>query len=180
MIVSLSDLKNYLWICDDSQDRLLGLFLDSAESTVLSYIGRDIVAKDYTEIRDGNWQKEFTMKNYPINTITSISLNTWTYDNKVWTVIDDVEYTFDGNVWQIYFRNNLYRDFQNYKILYNAWYNPAPADIKIAVLKLASSYYNSRTSDGIKGETVNGDRIDFDTSSIPDNIITILQTYRDM
>lgn len=53
-----------------------------------------------------------------------------------------------------------------------------PADLKIAVIKIASANFNRRTSDGIKSETVNGDRIDFELSEIPGDVVSILNNYR--
>ena len=178
--MTIDDLKKYLWICDDSQDRLLTILLESANSVVENYIGRTLAKEDYTEVINGNAQREILLSNYPVNSIASVSYNTGTHETPIWTALEKTEYTYKSGTWNIFLRTPLTRWFQNYEIKYNAWYDPIPADIKICLLKLASKYYNSRTSDGIKWETVNGDRLDFDTSDIPNDILIILSSYRDI
>lgn len=179
-MLTVDSLKQYLKICDNSQDRLLKLLLESAISTVESYIGRKIEKSDYNEVINGDAQREIFTKNYPINSITKISYNTGTHETPVWEDLDKVDYTYKSTTWNIYLKEHLIRGFQNYKIEYNAGYTEVPADIQICILKLASKYYNTSTSDGIKWETVNGDRIDFDASQIPNDVLVILSSYRDI
>jgi hypothetical protein len=117
---------------------LLGLLLESANNTVLSYIGRDIIASDHEEIINGNGQKEITARHYPINSITEVAYNRGTYDVEEREALEPSQYTYKGKTGQIYLRSNMYRGFQNYRIQYNAGYEKIPADLKIAVLKIAA------------------------------------------
>lgn len=180
MLATLLDFKLYLWITGDSQDTLLTLFLSSADQMIKSYIGRDIEVKDYTEYLDWNAQKEIILANYPVNTLTSISRNTWTLQTPIWEALEQTTYKLSPNVWKIFLVYALYRGFQNYKIVYNAWYSSIPADLQLACIKIASKYYNSRTSDWITSESVNGDSLDFDTYDLPNDILVILDNYRDI
>ena len=180
MIASLSELKSYLWITDSSQDTILTIFLDSADDFVRSYIGREIESATYTEYFDGDGQREILMKNYPVTTLTSFEENTGTIQTPVWTAVDSSTYKLSPNIAKLFLTFYKSRGFQNFKVVYVAWYATIPGDIKLATLKLASGYYNRRTSDGIKSEGVAGDNIVYDTTEIPSDVFIILNNYRDV
>lgn len=178
--MTVSDLKNYLWICDDTQDRVLNILLESSISSINNYIWRDILLSEREELYNGNAQRELCLKNYPVVTIDNISYNFWSNDVPVRVEVPPSDYTVKLSNWTVYFSNHLTRWFNNYKFVYTAWYDPLPSDIKLCILKTAARYYNSMSSDWIKWETVNWDRIDFDTSSMPNDVMMLLSKYRDI
>ena len=180
MIATLSELKTYLWITDSSQDTLLNIFLSWADQFIKTYTWRDIEATSYTEYEDWDAQNEILLSNYPVNTLTSISRNTWSLDIPIWTLVETSIYKLSSKIWKVFFSCPIYRWFQNYKIIYNAWYTTIPWDLKLACLKLASTSYNTRVADWIKSESVNQDRLDYDVSEIPNDILVILNAYRDI
>jgi len=180
MIATLQQFKNYLWITDNSQDWLLQLLVDSSNQMITTYLWRVIEAKNYIQYIDWNAQRQILLNNYPVNSLDSIKINTWSLNDPIRTTIQETSYKLSPKDWNIFLLFNLERWFQNYKINYNAWYITIPSDLTLASLKLASKYYNNKSSDGIKWETNNWDRIDFDTSYIPDDIIIILDNYRDI
>lgn len=180
MIVNLTEFKSYLWITDTSQDTLLNILLDSANDFVESYIGRELTAQAYTQYQDWNWQREIILDNYPVNSITSFKLNEWTLDVPDYQPVDASTYKLSPKVWTILLNFYMRRWFQNYEIVYNAWYTTMPWDLKLATLKLAAWYYNKRTSDWIKSETVAWDSIWFDTTEISNDVLIILNNYRNV
>ena len=180
MIIELSEFKAYLWITDTSQDTLLEILLNSANDFVESYIGRKVWADDYTEYKDGDGQRIILLDNYPVNTITSFQVNKWTIETPEFEDIDANSYKLSPKIWQLFLTFYKRRGFQNYKIVYNAWYDPIPWDLKLATLKLAAWYYNQRTSDWVKSESVAGDSIGFDTTEISNDVLVILNNYRDV
>ena len=180
MIITLSEFKDYLWITDTSQDALLNILLNSANDFVESYIGRKIAEATYTEYKDWDGQRIILLDNYPVNTITSFQFNKWTIETPDFEDIDENSYKLSPKIWQIFLTFYKRRGFQNYKIVYNAWYDPIPWDLKLATLKLAAWYYNKRTSDWVKSESVAGDSIGFDTTEISNDVLVILNNYRDV
>lgn len=180
MIITLSELKNYLWITSEEQDLLLNIFIDSANDFVENYIDRKIWQANYTEFFDWNWQRELLLNNYPVNNITSFQINKGSLDIPEYEDIEPSSYKLSPKVWKIFLNFYQIRGFQNYKVIYNAWYDPIPWDLKLATLKLASWYYNKRTSDWIKWESVAGDSLNFDISEIASDILVILNNYRDV
>ena len=180
MIITLSEFKAYLWITDSSQDTLLDILLNSANDFVESYIGRQIAEATYTEYKDGDGQRIILLDNYPVNTITSFQVNKGTIETPDFEEIDANSYKLSPKIWQLFLTFYKRRGFQNYKIDYNAWYDPIPWDLKLATLKLAAWYYNKRTSDWVKSESVAGDSIGFDTTEISNDVLVILNNYRDV
>lgn len=180
MLATLVELKSYLGITDDSQDTLLTIFLESADSYIKQYTWRALESATFVEYINGNAQLEMIVKQYPITSVTTIERNVWDLATPVREVVENTVYEPDGNVWRIFFRSPLRRGFQNYKVTYVAWYATIPSDLKLACLKLAWSYMNTRGTDWIKSETVNWDKLDYDTKMIPNDILSILGMYRDV
>ena len=176
--MTLEKFKLYLGITWTAQDSLLELFLDSSIDYVYGYIGRTLEADDYTEILNGNAQRKIVLKNYPVNTLTLFH-NTGTLSDPAWEEADPDSYSIDrsGIVSLLFYQS---RGFENYKAEYNAWYQVIPWDIQLAILKYASMLYNKRTSDWIKSESVWGDSLSFDIEQIPQDIITILEKYKNV
>lgn len=177
---TIDDLKAYLWITWNEYDAVLQLFLDSASSYVESYIGRWIKPKEYTKYINGNWQLTIVLDNYPIISITSFDLDQWTIETPDYQPVDANRYRTDDDNGTIMLTAPQYRGLQNYRINYRAWYVEFPWDLKLAILKLASSYYSNRNSDGIKKEVVDGDSIEYEVSQIPTSVMSILDQYRDL
>lgn len=76
MLATLENTKTYLGITSSDDDALLTLLLNGASGTIVKYIGREIEATDFTEYVDGNAQYSYVLKNYPVNSVTSIEFNT--------------------------------------------------------------------------------------------------------
>jgi Phage gp6-like head-tail connector protein len=100
MIVSLSEFKTYLGITDNSQDSLLQLLLDSAQSSVESFTGRKFEADltDITEIFDGNAQKEIFLNKYPIISLTSVDYNAGDTSIADWQEVVNTGYSIKSNI----------------------------------------------------------------------------------
>lgn len=180
MIISLSELKAYLWITTTDQDTLLNIFIDSANDFVETYIWRELTSQEYTEYKDWDWQRIILLENYPVTTISSFQYNQWTIDEEDFVDVDDSTYKLSPKIWKIFLTFYQRRWFQNYKIVYTAWYSTIPWDLKLATLKLAAWYYNNKTSDWIKSETVWWDSITFDTTDISNDVLVILNNYRNV
>lgn len=180
MLATLDEFKSYLKISWTDQDVLLTIFLEWANQMILTYIGRKIESTDYTDFINWNAQQELLLPNYPVSSLTKISRNIWTLETPDWQEVSKINYMLEWSIWKIFFVSPLIRWFQNYKIEYNAWFEVIPADLKLACLKFASKYFNMSSTDWIKWESVNWDRLDFDVSEIPSDILVILNNYRNI
>ena len=176
--MTIDNLKLVLWITDSDSDVLLTFFMDSALVSIEAYLWRSLLANDYVEVHNWNAQRRIIVGQYPINTITSIEKNTWTHDVPVWEPTSPELYTFETNTWIIHITDYLERWFNNYKISYNAGYSTIPKDIEMVAIKMASKEYNTRNSQGVKSESVNGDRIEFIWNTWNNDPLSSLSKYK--
>ena len=180
MIANITQLKQYLWITSTDCDMVLKLFLDSANKIVETYIGRTVEKTDYDDIIDGNGQLFWVVPQYPVVSLEKIESNIGTTETPEWIEIPKTSYSLNAKIGKINFMWPMCRWFQNYKITYTAWYDQIPSDLVMASLKLASKYYQTRNSDWISSESNAWDSISFDESQIPNDVLIILSSYRNM
>lgn len=179
MIITLSELKSYLGITDSSEDTVLQIFVDSANEYIKKYLWRNIAKDDYTEYKWWDWQRIILLDNYPVNSIDKFEKNEWTIDNPDWQSVDAWDYELVPETGKLFLKFYTRRWFQNYKIVYNAWYDTIPSDLKLAWLKIAGNYYNSKSSDWIDRESVAGDSITY-WKWESSEVFRILNLYKDV
>lgn len=180
MIITKEELKNYLWITDTTQDTILSIFANWTSDMVESMCGRKFEEDTYTAYVDWAGQVDLVLPQYPVKSITSISYNTGTYSTPIWEPIDNDLYNFNANNWIISFDIQLARWFGNYKIIYVAWYETIPFDLKLVTLKLAWMNYNTKWSNGVLSESVWGDSITFSNGAIPWDILQVIAKYQNV
>lgn len=113
MLVTLEDMKVYLKIAadDETYDDILTDMITATGKQFDNYCKRDFEVADYTLYLDGNGLDHIFLKNYPINEITSIHIDTdrnYTDDTEVtednYTTYDDegqialIDYAFDQGI----------------------------------------------------------------------------------
>lgn len=180
MLATLSDTKTYLWVTWTDQDALLTLLLNWASAKIEEYIGRQLEASDYVEYKDGNGQLSFLLDNYPVNTFTSLELNTWDLETAARETVSGTDYHVDTENGEVRLLSRLNRGFANYKATYNAWYVTIPSDIQMACMDLVGYKLNTRSAWGIKSESVAGDSISYWLEMIESTILSSLNHYRDV
>lgn len=155
-MITLDELKLYLWITTGTQDTLLALFVNAANGKVKEIIGYNPVATDYTKKLNGNAQRVIITNERPLNSIAYIKEDI----DGVFTAVT-WDYVFNAN-WIINLDFYLCRGLDNYEISYNAWYasnSVELADIKMTALMYANYLYLNRWHVGVKSESVSGDSI---------------------
>lgn len=180
MLATLSELKSYLNITDTDSDTLLTMLLSSADSSIKTRTGRELEldGANRVEVMDGRGQPNLFLEKYPVATFVSLEKNTGTIPVPVWEVIPTTSYAVRNATGIISFTGSEYRGINRLRATYTAGYATIPGDLKLACIKIAASAYNRRNSDGIKSETVNGDRLDFDASELPKDVEDIIDNYR--
>lgn len=180
MIFTLQEYKEYKWITDTDNDVSLQYIVDWVNDFIEKYIWRELTLQNYTEIINWKWQIEVILQNYPLVSVSSINYNVWTNNNPQWEEVNNTNYAIDDkSIGRIYFYWWLNKWVQNYKIVYSAWYETIPADIKFAGLKLVSQYVNKMNSEWIKSESNNGDSLVYKEDNIWQDILNILNKYKD-
>lgn len=180
MLISIETLKTYLSITDNTQDKILSIFANWASDLIETMCWKKFSLDEYTELVDWAWQMDIVLKNNPVTEVESVSYNSWTYENPIWTPIDKTAYNTDLKAWIIMLVGVLPRWFQNIQVIYTAWYENIPFDLQLATLKLASMSYNKRGADWVTSESVWGDSIAYWLTAIPDDVLSILSKYQNV
>lgn len=182
MLITLDTLKDFLKISNNNQDDLLTSAINQATSFIQNYTWRNLEAKDYTEIRDWRGEREVVLKDYPVNSFTSYSYNSWTIGTPVWDSYSTDDYWVnkeEGILRSLFFMNKW---IQNNQLVYNAWYTDIPDDLQRACIRIASYLYSWawKIKQGVKKESVDGASIEYDTTGagIETEVYSILDTYK--
>lgn len=179
MIITLAELKAYLSITDDTQDTLLTIFMNSANSYVEKYTGRKFDSAEYTQLFDWKGQVALSVKNYPIITLTSVKYNSWTLSTPVREDFDANSYKASNDNWLIQFISPISRDFSNIQVTYTGGFATIPWDLKLATLKYAATSYNLMSSDGITKESVSGDILEYSIDkAVSQDVTDVLDLYK--
>ncbi|MCY6957883.1 head-tail connector protein [Clostridium brassicae] len=159
-LVTLEELKQWLNIdqSDTSKDIILNIYINGVSEMIIGMIGRNILAEDHIEKYAGTNSNALILKNYPINSVTSIK---YIIDNAVYRELDSTEYDINSKsgilykdlVWGKIGGSSLMSQRINYprrhiRIEYNAGYAEVPADLKLLALQLIKSQLGIDSSEG--------------------------------
>lgn len=118
-MITLSQVKTFLGITSTTNDNRLNSILDSVNDEVLQYIG------DYTL---GEKTIQIPKKSIKDCTIGLMHVNATSLTSIDWKTIEESEYMIqdDGTVYVKNLSDYITSDFPNIKVVYEAWFNPAP------------------------------------------------------
>ena len=186
-MITLTELKTYLNITDNSKDTFLQSCIDSSVNEIEDYLNRKLSPDTYVEYLDGNNKSMIYLRNKPINSITSIECfdEYDTYEDLFTgsdTASNSVQIITDDNLIKLLKGYFFYNGCKNFKITYTAGYSTTPDDIKSVLLELASlKYYNSPLSGharlGKASDNINSATGESTTYKDP-NWKTVLNKYR--
>lgn len=74
-LTTLTEVKTYLEIDDTSQDSFLERLINSISDFVEEYCNRSFGKSDYTEDYHGDGDKKLFLNQYPVNSVTKVTLN---------------------------------------------------------------------------------------------------------
>jgi hypothetical protein len=114
--------------------------------------GRQLVGATYTETRDGKNRSRLFLKEPPITSVTSITINGQAVDNtqgNAWAFVPDTGelVLYDGNGpsrFERWFPSGV----QNVQVVYVGGYSVVPDDIKQAVVQTVASVLEGQTFTG--------------------------------
>lgn len=200
LVVTLDQVKRYLAVNDaggslalttwneengdvaynnPEQDTLIQMLLDGAIAFVEKYCGRVFWSTEYVELINGNAQTQIILKNFPVAELSQIRYNNGTQSDPDWEIIEPDNYWLSEESGIVNLNFVLSRWFKNYEITYTGW-QATPNDIVVAVCKIVGTSYNERWADGIKSETVSGDRIEYSASEIDPKVLLCLDLYKNV
>lgn len=191
---TVAELKVYLGIPSSNTDfdAVLEDLLNQAARKIENALGRIIKdsGSDITEIQDGDPEDEgqymIQVKNFPINSFTSLAFNNGTPSTPNWVVESADNYERDDELGILYlardyspFNRPIPRGRQNVRILYQGGYADAdiPDDLILALHMQAAKLYEKRKSQGMVAESVAGTSISWNKDK-EEELQEILNGYK--
>ena len=195
-LTTVADVKESMGIAssDNTQDNLITRKINQASAMIERYCGRSFIAAIYTEYYDGGGGDELTLRNYPVNSVASLSYRNTSSNENDFTVYETTDYFIDSAAGRLKSIGSWWGNFDAWKVVYNAGYTTIPSDLAEACATLAAYLANSNTSTtgtGIKSKQEGQRKIEyFDPNTAgsggTDSILAqlglddILDTYADI
>jgi hypothetical protein len=162
---------------DARVDATLAALISSSSAWVVSQLGRNILSATYTETRDGDGSRRLLLKNFPVSSVTSLSVDGVTIPARASLSDDGYVLRSDGLDLVGYV---FARGVQNVSIVYVAGYSATPADLEQAVNEHVALRYRDRGREGLGSAALAGDSASFvgNGGGTLAYIHSVLDTYR--
>ena len=175
-LVTLDDVKLWLNITNTNSDDILTEMVTQFSDYVRTYCQRDFDQRTYTESRDGNRASVMMLRNYPVTSVTSLSINGVSVPAA--TSVYTCGYMFDSSRLVLQGGSIFCTGLLNVQIVYQAGYATIPTDLYRAILELISLRYRERERIGQSSKSLSGETTMFITAALTDSIKTILNKYK--
>lgn len=111
--------------------------INAASAVANKYTGRKLSARDYIVRLDGNGKDEILLPEFPVNSVTSVFIDTAREFGSESEITDYVLYEEEGS---IYYEGKFPDDRKCVQIAYNAGFpaDSIPEDIQIAVVEIVA------------------------------------------
>ncbi|SHJ29218.1 phage gp6-like head-tail connector protein [Clostridium magnum] len=198
-LCTLEELKSFIGVdtIDASKDIIYSMYINAVSNQIEKLIGRKILAKDYTEKYKGTDSTELLLKNYPVNSITSVK---YICDGQEYMDLDSYDYDLDeesgilykDDGWLLqgyssYMSNKIDYPRRHIKVEYNGGFTEVPPDLKLLCLKYISDSipFNTGTVDGtngpgiLKSYSISDVRLDFrDEIKFSSEDMKVISSYK--
>ncbi len=175
-LTMLANVKEYLDIesADTAFDSLLQRLIAASSRQIEAYCNRVFEIKSYSENYDGNASDILFLKNTPITSVSSLSIESESVDSADFKVYDD----YLRLVSRLFTPGEL-----NIAVQYSAgYYDPqsesAPAEVEDACIQLTAFKFNLRGAEGLDEKRANQNTESFAGVAIPLSVAIILDKYR--
>ena len=181
-LTTLADVKAWLQTGQNpfpaTDDALLQRLISAASEFIQNWLGRQIAAADWLEIRDGTGGQLMAFANIPATAILSLSIDGLTIPPAAADGGFGAGYTFTPT--ELALRGYVFtRRPQNVVIIYTAGYDTTPPDIAQACIELVCLRYRERSRIGEVSKSLGGgETVTFSQKDMRDNVKTLLSQYR--
>lgn len=190
MLCQLADVKTYLGITSATTDAVLTALVGNASAFIERYCNRVFEQASYTETRNGNGADAIYLRNTPIVSVQSVSVD----GTSIPAAPDTVSYGYIFDTHKVYLRGDarvnpitpgifagypprFQRGIQNIVIAYTAGFTTIPADVNQACVELVAYKFSRRDRTGMKNEVLAQQTGGFDMSDMPASVKTTLAQW---
>lgn len=179
MITTYADVKDYLGLANDSDQYTLTRLINAASDFIKNSLNWDIEATIYTETRNGIGSDRMVLKHWPVNFITSVTVDT----TVILPASDSTQagYLYDDST--IYLNGYRFtRGRQNVTVVYSAGFTDntiaLPSEISQLCIDLVALKYKERDRIGQTSQTFAGQTVAFKTWDLTKDQKGILSVYQ--
>lgn len=174
-LTSLGAVKQLLGLTATAQDGAIQILAAGASAAVLNYIGRDLFATAYTEVRDGTGTPTLMLAQYPATAVISVAIGPPNLARPV--LVENRDYIWTSTAIRL-LCGCFPRGIANVAVSYVAGLDVAPADLVEKVTKLAAWRFKELDRLGQVSKTMAGETVLFDLSAWPKDVLAVLDNYR--
>jgi Phage gp6-like head-tail connector protein len=161
-----------------TDDALLARLISAASEFIQNWLGHQIAAADWLEVRDGTGGQLLAFANIPVTAILSLSIDGLMIPSASTDGGFGAGYTFTPT--ELALRGYVFtRRPQNVIVTYTAGYSATPPDIAQGCIELVCQRYRERTRIGEVSKSLGGgETVTFSQKDISDAVKTLLSQYR--
>jgi len=181
-LTTLTNLKQWLNVTNANDDTLLSRLITATSNYIQMWLNRTIPVASYSDYRDGSDGVTMVLKNYPIISVSSLTIDGNVIPPSVPSPpgsLDPPGFVFDQ--FSIMLVGGTYaftRGYQNIFIQYQAGYSVIPFEIEQACIELASMRYRERDRIGQVSKNIGGEIVSYSQKGLSDAIQSVLSDYQ--
>lgn len=168
-LTTLAAAKSWMNVTVTGDDALLVRLISAVSTYIQTVLNRKLAIASYTETRDGSGTRRFTLTNYPVTAVASLTIDGCliaSYDY-VW---DQYGITLAGGVFA--------RGAGNVTVAYTAGYATTPVDVEQACLELIALRYARRLRPDVQSKTQGGEAVTYSDAKLLDSVKDVIAQYK--
>jgi hypothetical protein len=176
-LTTLANAKQWINESTSTNDAIITRLISAASDYIQTWLNRTFAITAYTESRNGYGTDGIAVKNYPITSVTSVTVDGITIPACVGQT--DNGYVVDEPGTMIYLRGYRFtRGRMNVKLVYSAGFAAVPNEIEQACIELVGRRMKERERIGVVSKGMAGESITFSQKDFSDAIQTALTNYK--
>jgi len=175
-LTTLANVKEYLDIesDDDSLDSLLERLIAASSRQMEAYCNRVFEVQSYSETYDGTASDLIFLKNTPIQSVSSLSIDDGALEADEFKIYDDYLHLVSG----LFTPGQLNVSVQYSAGCYDPQTESPPSEVEDACIQLTAFKFNLRGAEALDERRVNQNTESFSGAAIPLSVAIILDKYR--
>jgi hypothetical protein len=170
-LTTKAKVKDWLNIKGAEYDDIISDMISAYSEQVSQYTGRNLIAMDHTEVRDGHGGAKMSTDEFPINSVASVKVDG--------VVVPSNAFTFTKNS-IILLHQGFNRGHGNVVLQYNAGYATVPADIGQAIVEWIELRFKRRGSNDLASKGLAGETTTYVLDPMPKFAQLVLNGYKQL
>jgi hypothetical protein len=156
-----------------TDDILLTRLISSASDFIESWLNRRFDIETYTDVRDGTGTNRMMAANYPILSISNVTIN-----NQNIQPSDGQSFGYRNDLNRIWLVGGTFsRGIGNVQVTYSAGYSTVPPAIEQGCIELVAQKYFLKDRIGVNSKVINGETVSYTQKDLRDDFKSVLANY---